>query len=259
MGKRDRAIVATKSWGPTYGSVELVESCEKSLKRLQSDHIDIYQIHWPRPEAAPVDHIFEGVRRLKESGKIRYFGVCNYGVKDMSELLTSGEFVTNQLCYSLLWRGIEYEILPLCEKKGIGIFTYSTLVHGLLSGKYVKLDEFPKPRARSMHFSSQRPGVRHGQSGQEVLTEKSLSKIRGLCDEAGVSMFEAAFGWAIHRPQITSVIAGARNREQALGNAGIADIKFPDGFLASLTDATDDLKKAFGNQVDPWEYPGRIR
>ena len=257
-GKREGAVIATKSSGPTYSPDELEASCDKSLKRLRTDYIDIYQLHWPRSEMVDSDALFEGADRLVESGKIRHFAVCNFGAQDLSGLLSSGAIVTNQLCYSLLWRGIENEIVPKCRENEIGILTYSSLVHGLLSGNYLNLDEFPVGRARSLHFSSQRPDVRHGQNGREDLTSQTLEQIESICGDAGITMVAASFGWVMNRPQVTSVLAGAGKPDQVRQNALVADIIFPDGLWAALTDATEELKNAFGNQVDMWQIPGRI-
>ena len=257
--KRHDAVIATKSSGPTFVHDELVEACEKSLKRLKTDYIDIYQLHWPRDDAVSPDLILETASELVENGKIRFFGVCNYGPKDLEAILAHGAVVTDQLNYSLLWRGMEEEIVPILAKHDVGVLTYSSLMHGLLSGKYASLDDFPIGRARSLHFSGERDGVRHGQPGKEELTNQTIRAIRSLCDDAGVSMTDAAFGWAMYQPQVTSVLAGARNVEQIVANAALADIEFPNGFLDSLTDATDELRQAFGAHVDMWDYPGRIK
>lgn len=257
-GKRSKAIIATKASGPTFGADEMTSACENSLRRLRTDHIDIYQLHWPRDQAVPPSEIHQTVDKLKKSGKIRFFGVCNYGRHDLTALSDAGTVVTDQLSYSLLWRGIEEEIVPVCQDRGIGILTYSTLVHGLLSGKYHDLSEFPESRARTLHFSSDRPQTRHEQDGQEKLTAQTLSRIQSICRDAGVSMSDAAFGWAAYRPQVASVLAGARNVEQVEANARIADIDFPSGFFNQLTDATDELKNAFGAHADMWQVPGRI-
>jgi myo-inositol catabolism protein IolS len=259
-GKRDKVFIATKASGPTFAPDELRNACEKSLERLDTDYIDLYQLHWPRPDTmVPAAEILETVRRLQEEGKIRQFGVCNFGPGDMEGFLPNNEIVSNQMNYSLLWRGIEYGVVPLCEKEGIGILTYSTLVHGLLSGRYDSLDAFPAGRARSRHFSGEREHVRHGEPGHEELTSRTLSRISELCGEYGVSMVDAAYGWALHQPGVTSVLAGSRTVAQIEQNAAVADIEFPDSFLGALTEATDELKEIFGNALDMWQSPGRIR
>jgi len=256
--RRDRAIIATKASGPTFVPDEMVAACEKSLKRLRTDYIDIYQLHWPREGQVEAEEIFTGVERLLSSGKIRHFGVCNFGMGDLENLLSAGSIVSNQVSYSLLWRGIEVELVPTCKAEGIGILTYSSLVHGLLSGRYTDLSAFPDSRARTLHFSSERPGIRHGQPGQEDLTSCALARIGALCSEAGVSMVEAAYGWIAAQPGVTSVLAGARTPSQATENAAIADLGLPPDFLEGLSEATAELKDAFGAHLDMWQMPGRI-
>ena len=258
-GRRSSAIVATKASGPTYERNELTLACENSLRRLKSDYIDIYQLHWPRDGMVDSTLFLETAEELKKAGKIRHFGVCNFGPNNLRELLANGLIVSNQLCYSLLWRGIEGEVVPILEEHEIGVLTYSTLVHGLLSGKYHSLDEFPKGRARSLHFSGDREGVAHGQDGQEELTIRTIETIRSICTDSGFSMTAASFGWAARQPMVSSVLAGARNVEQVEANAAIADIDFPSGFFDALTEASEELKEAFGAQVDMWQKPGRIR
>ena len=184
--------------------------------------------------------------------------MCNFGVQNLADLLKAGSVVSNQMNYSLLWRGIEVEIVPKCAENDIGIFTYSSLLHGLLSGRYRLLDEFPDSRARSLHFSSNRQGVNHGQKGQEKLTTETLERIRKICEEAGHSMVDAAFGWIVHRDCITSVLAGSRTPRQVKQNALAASIEFSEDFLSALAGATDELKNAFGGHADMWSIPGRI-
>jgi aryl-alcohol dehydrogenase-like predicted oxidoreductase len=167
--------------------------------------------------------------------------------------------VSNQLPYSLLWRALEIEIMPRCREIGVGIITYSTLLHGLLSGKYRTADEFPPERARTRHFSSKRPQTRHGQPGCEDLTFGTIRRIQTLCDEAGMSMAEAALAWALHQPGITSVLAGARTPAQVEENAATADAQTPAGFFDSLSNASDDLKTTLGPDPDMWQSPGRTR
>ena len=258
-GKRSAAIVATKASGPTYEHDELTAACENSLRRLKTDYIDVYQLHWPRSEAVDPESIFATVEELKRRGKIRSFGVCNYGSSDLGELLSAGTIATDQLAYGLLWRGIEVDIVPKLAENGIGVLAYSSLIHGLLSGKYRTVDELPKGRARSLHFSGTREGVRHDEPGEEALTNKTLDSIRKICDQTEISMVDAAFGWTLHQNQVASVLAGARSVEQVEQNARIADIDFTPKFLAALTTATDELKEAFGGKVDMWDSPGRIK
>jgi myo-inositol catabolism protein IolS len=257
--RRSRAIVATKSGGPTYSREEMFRSCEASLRRLKTDYIDIYQLHWPRDEAVSPDLIIATATELIERGKIRAFGVCNYGPRDLEGILAHGRIVTDQLAYSPLWRGIEAEVVPILADHRVGILCYSTLIHGLLSGRYATIDELPEGRRRTLHFSSDREGVRHGQKGEEALTNRTLAEIARLCDRTGVSMSDAAYGWAATRPQVSSVLAGARNVEQAVANARLGDLELPGELVEGITEATEELKESFGSLTDMWQVPGRMK
>ncbi len=160
------------------------------------------------------------MERLRESGKIRLIGVCNFGVVNLSEIPDPSVIVSDQLPYSLLWRALEFEILPRCAALGIGTLTYSTLLHGLLSGKYRSARRVPAgPGAHAALFAeaaadAPRPG---GRSRSSRSARSGAS--RTLCDEAGMPMAQAALAWAVGRPGITSVLAGARTPAQVAENA----------------------------------------
>lgn len=259
QGVRDRAVIATKVSARNCAPADLVQACERSLSRLQTDVIDLYQIHWPMQQGLSLAAALDAMARLREAGKIRLIGVCNFGVGNLAEIPDPSVIVCNQLPYSLLWRALEIAILPRCLQLGIGILTYSTLLHGLLSGKYRSADEFPAERARTRHFSSQRPQTRHGQPGCEELTFGTIRRIQALCDEAGLSMAEAALAWAVAQPGITSVLAGARTAAQIRENASAADARLPPGLLESLGTASEDLRNTLGPDPDMWQSPGRTR
>ena len=135
-GRRDEAVVATKISPNNTEPTVLREHCEASLRRLQTDYIDIYIVHWPITEHS-VEDAFATLTALKEEGKIRSIGVSNFGVEQLSEALATGvQIDVNQVCYNLLSRAIELEILPLCQKHGMGILGYMPLLQGLLTGMY---------------------------------------------------------------------------------------------------------------------------
>lgn len=133
----------------------------RALSGSGTDYLDLYQIHWPSREI-PIEETMDALLRLKEQGKIREIGVSNYGVLDIDTVLTYNVVVSNQLAYNMLFRGIEYSVLPKCMENGIGVLTYSSLAQGLLSGKYKTADDFPVGRARTKIFSKNREGARHG-------------------------------------------------------------------------------------------------
>jgi aryl-alcohol dehydrogenase-like predicted oxidoreductase len=233
-------------------SAESVQAaCERSLKRLQTDYIDLYQIHWP-DRNTPVEETMQALSDLQQAGKIRAIGVSNFGVQDLTRLPEIGHVVSNQLPYSLLWRAIEYEIQPLCVQKGIGILCYSPLLHGLLTGKYTSADQVPVGKARTRHFSKDCPQTRHEDEGCEAETFAAIAEIRRIAAEIGQPMPLVAVAWLLHQAGITSVIAGARTPGQIEQMAGVTDLELSAKTLRALTTATATLKQKLGKNPDMW-------
>lgn len=254
---RKRVMIASKVSASNLTKEKLIASCEASLKRLGTDYLDLYQIHWPSREI-PIEETMDALLRLKEQGKIREIGVSNYGVLDLDTVLTYNVVVSNQLAYNMLFRGIEYSVLPKCMENGIGVLTYSSLAQGLLSGKYKTADDFPVGRARTKIFSKNREGARHGLDGCEDLAFAAIDKIRSICADIGEDMADVALAWSLAQPGITSVIAGGRTAAQALQNAKGADITLASAVLSALNKATEAVKAHLGDDADPWAF-GRIR
>lgn len=254
---RKRVMIASKVSASNLTKEKLLASCEASLKRLGTDYLDLYQIHWPSREI-PIEETMDALLRLKEQGKIREIGVSNYGVLDLDTVLTYNVVVSNQLAYNMLFRGIEYSVLPKCMENGIGVLTYSSLAQGLLSGKYKTADDFPVGRARTKIFSKNREGARHGLDGCEDLAFAAIDKIRSICADIGEDMADVALAWSLAQPGITSVIAGGRTAAQALQNAKGADITLASDVLSALNKATEAVKAHLGDDADPWAF-GRIR
>lgn len=254
---RKRVMIASKVSASNLTKEKLLASCEASLKRLGTDYLDLYQIHWPSREI-PIEETMDALLRLKEQGKIREIGVSNYGVLDLDTVLTYNVVVSNQLAYNMLFRGIEYSVLPKCMENGIGVLTYSSLAQGLLSGKYKTANDFPVGRARTKIFSKNREGARHGLDGCEELAFAAIDKIRSICADIGEDMADVALAWSLAQPGITSVIAGGRTAAQALQNAKGADITLAPDVLSALNKATEAVKAHLGDDADPWAF-GRIR
>jgi len=255
---RAEVVIATKVFGRL--SAEMVrQSCEDSLRRLGTDYIDLYQVHWPDP-LTPLGETADALLQLQAEQKIREIGVCNFGALDLAEALKVMPIFSNQMPYSLLWRGLEFEVLPFCRREGIGIIAYSSLMQGLLTGKFKDAGEVPEGRARTKHFSSElRAQARHGQPGHETETFESIEKIRDVCRRAGVSMGTASLAALLDLDGIMSVIAGARNAGQAHENADLLTTQLQQTVVKELRDATDHLKNAMGGDLDPWAPPSRIR
>lgn len=257
-GRRHSVVVASKFNCEHSRREEIRQACERSLTRLQTDYLDLYQIHW-RNREVPLEETWETLQELKQEGKVRAVGVCNFGPNDLNDLLKLGRPVTNQLPYSLLFRAIEFEIVPKCKAEGIGILCYSPLAIGLLTGKFRSPDDVPPGRARTRHFSSSRKLTRHGEPGCEKETWEAMAEIERTADELGCSVVQLALAWLLHRPGVTSVLAGIRNAEQAEANAQAAELELAPSVLERLDHATAKLKQVLGPNPDMWETAERSR
>ena len=261
QGRRHEAVIATKVSPANLDHDGVIQACEQSLRRLRVDVIDLYQVHWPS-RTVPFADTLAALEKLCEQGKVRAVGVSNFGVGDLRELLAVQAAVrvcTDQLPYSLIWRAIEHEILPFCVDSSIGVLCYSPLVHGLLAGKFTSPADVPDGRARTRHFSKARSQVRHGESGHEAQTFAAIAGIRRVSEEIGQSMAMVAVAWLLHRPGVTSVIAGARRPGQMEQTALAADLILSSEVVDQLAEITDEVKHALGPNPDMWQSEGRIR
>ncbi len=257
-GRRDSVVIASKPMGPTLARDELIEECEQSLKDLDVETIDLYQIHWPRHQH-PWSETADAMLRLKESGKIRHIGVCNFGVEDFANWSELAECTTNQLAYNMIFRAVEQELLPHLKEKNAGILCYSSVAQGLLAGRYASADEVPVGRARTRHFSNDREEARHGEAGCEAETFEAIAKIRAIAEREGLSMSTLSLAWLLARPMVTSVLVGASRPEQVKQNVEAAGVTLSPETIAELDAATDPVKRALGPSLDMWASPPRMR
>jgi len=255
--ERSRAIIATKVLPSHLSPADLRAACEASLKRLRTDYIDVYYIHWSNPTIPIADTMGE-LARLKTEGKVRVIGCSNFGACDLGELLQYGRAEVNQLPYSLLWRAIEYEILPACVANQISIACWAPLMESLLTDKFTSADAVPPARARTRHFSSARAMTRHGEPGAERETFETLANIRRICAQINLPLAQVALAWLIQRIGVASIVVGVRNPEQARVNAAAASLDLPDEIMRALDDATADLKTRMGTNADLWQSDSRI-
>ncbi|MBB6146110.1 aryl-alcohol dehydrogenase-like predicted oxidoreductase [Silvibacterium bohemicum] len=192
----------------TAASVQ--EELENSLRRLNVDTIDLYQIHWPNPETE-IEEGWETMAKLQQQGKVRYIGVSNFNVEQMKRAQKIAPITSLQPPYSLLNRNIEPEILPFCQQNNIGVINYSPMVSGLLSGKMTaeRIQSLPADdwRKRSPNFNE--PKLSRNLKLVEILRE--IGNSRGV--EPGV----VATAWTLRHPAITAAIVGARRPDQIDG------------------------------------------
>jgi len=257
-GRRSDALIATKLSPPYKDRDHTRRMFEKSLKNLQTDYVDLLQLHWPSTEHIGNSEIIDLMLQLKTEGKVREIGISNFGPYELEHTDGIEHCISNQLPYNLLFRAIEYEILPAVKKRNMGLLAYSTLMHGLLAGKFNTPEEVPEGRARTRHFSSDRPLARHGEPGHEVETFSALLKIRNLAEESGLSMWELSSAWILQRDGVSCALIGARNPLQAVAHARVADIVLGEDMILSLNEATSDLKNAMGPNPDMWQADSRV-
>jgi aryl-alcohol dehydrogenase (NADP+) len=192
----------------------ILDAIDASLRRLQTDYIDLYQIHWPDTET-PLEETVRALDDLVRWGKVRYVGCSNYEAWRLckalwiSDRLGLSRFESVQPQYNLLSRDIERELLPLCAEEGVGVITYSPLAGGLLSGKY-RRDETPPEGTR---FSLGHPTgpLYRGRYWHDRLFD-AVERVKQLAEAAGVTSVQLAIAWLLQRP-LTSVILGATRPE----------------------------------------------
>lgn len=201
--------------------------CEASLRRLQVDTIDLYQVHWPEPD----EDIEEGwgmMAQLQKEGKVRWIGVSNFSVSQMQRAQAIAPITSLQPPYSMLVRGIEPEILPWAARNGIGVISYSPMRNGLLSGSMTKerAANFPADDFRRNLPDYQEPRLSRNLGVAELL--------RTIAARHGRTPGEAAIAWVLRRPEVTAAIVGVRGPEQVPGVAGALTFRLSDAEIAEI-------------------------
>ena len=240
-GRRNEVVLATKFASPMGpgpdqrgGSRRYVMSAvEASLKRLQTDHIDLYQMHRPDPDT-PIEETLGALDDLVTQGKVRYVGNSNFSgwqVADADWIARDehmNRFVSAQNNYSLLERKVEFELIPACERFGLGMLPFFPLASGLLTGKYHR-GEAPPEGTRLAAW---------GPRGAAALNDKNFDKLEKLsayADDHGHSLLELAFAWLLGHGVVSSVIAGATRPEQVQANAAAAAWKLTPAEVEEVT------------------------
>jgi aryl-alcohol dehydrogenase-like predicted oxidoreductase len=243
-GRRDDVLVATKvrfRMGPGPNDLGLsrhhiIRAAEASLRRLRTDHIDLYQVHeWDG--LTPLEETLGALDDLVRSGKVRYVGVSNYAAWQIMKALGISardhlpRFVSQQIHYSLQAREAEFELVPLTLDQGLGILVWSPLGGGLLSGKYRREQE---PPAGSRHLTDWGEPPIYDQDGLYDIVD-ALVEIAG---DRGVSPSQVALAWTLAQPGISSVVVGARTTEQLTDNLAAADLTLDPGELTRLDEVS---------------------
>ena len=249
-GRRHEVVIGTKFGMRHADAVVLREKCQASLRRLQTDYIDIYMVHWPIPEG-PVEEVFSTLKALQSEGKIRSIGVSNFGVQQLSEALETGvRLDVNEVCYNLFSRAIEVEILPLCLKNNIGILGYMPLMQGILTDRYRTVDEIPDVHSRFRHFRGDRPRATHGEAGAEKEVLEALHAIREFAKAERIPLSRLALAWTIAKLGITCTLVGTRNISEFEENIKAASLSLSPEIIQQLDDLTAPLLRQLGANAD---------
>jgi aryl-alcohol dehydrogenase-like predicted oxidoreductase len=250
-GRRDRVLVATKvrmpmGTGPNDAGLSrhhIISGCEASLRRLDTDHIDLYQVHeWDGQ--TPLEETLQALDLLVQSGKVRYVGASNYASWQLMKALGTADrlslprFASQQIYYSLQAREAEYELIPLAVDQGLGILVWSPLAGGLLSGKYRRNHEAPAGSRQLTDWGE--PPVYDPERLYDI-----VEVLIGIGEQRGVSAAQVALAYTLGKPAITSVVIGARTAEQLSDNLA----------AASLTLTIDERAQLDKASAPPLIYP----
>ncbi|HIK44966.1 MAG TPA: aldo/keto reductase [Leptolyngbyaceae cyanobacterium M65_K2018_010] len=248
-GKRDRVVLATKVFANHLKAAQVIDACEASLRRLQTDVIDLYQIHWPSgsfgSEVVPIGETMGALNQLKDAGKIRAIGVSNFSRSQLEEAAQYGSIDSLQPPYSLFWRGVETDLLPYCVQHNLTVLAYSSLAQGLLTGKFGPGHRFPAADVRSKNKLFQPPLYDQAQA--------ALSQLKPIADRYKTCLGNLALAWLIAQPQ-TVAIVGARNPEQAQENAQAVEIHLTDEDLQQLDKISRTVTEGIDANPVMWNF-----
>jgi aryl-alcohol dehydrogenase-like predicted oxidoreductase len=243
---REQVFIATKS--DLTPRQEVQAKIDTSLKRLRCEMIDIFYIHWPK-KGAEMRPMMEELERARDKEKIRGIGVSNFSVAQMEQVMEVGHIDAHQLCYNLLWRQDEADVIPFCIENDISVVTYSSIAQGILTGKYHRHNEFAP--------DDQRP--------QTVLFVKdvwphifeAVEEMKIIAREANRPLHHLALLWAASQPGVKSVLVGARNPQQIQDNVQAVDGEVEAEIFNRLTAISDraikhlpDVRNIFWNDVN---------
>ena len=235
-GRRDEVFIATKLSGQDHSAKHMQSAIDNSLRALGTDHVDLYQLHGPRPQW-PIEQTIENLLRLRDAGKIRYIGISNFSAEQTVEAVQYGPVHSSQPRYSMLFREAEDSILPACLDNGIGVIAHSVLAKGLLGGRYGPGHEFA-PDDERHHWVQF-----HGETFER--TFEFTERLKVWAADRGRDIVQLAIAWPLAHPAVTSSIVGARTPEQIQHNAKAGDWSLTPEELQEIEDIQGDLRLDF--------------
>jgi myo-inositol catabolism protein IolS len=246
---RDKVVLATKVFSNHLKYEQVIKACERSLKNLRTDYIDLYQIHWPPGSfghvAVSIEETLKAFGDLTKQGKIRAIGVSNFNRHQLEAAAQCAPVVSLQNPYSLFWRHIEKDAAPFCRQNGLSILAYSPLSQGLLTGKFGPHHRFEKGDHRSSNRLFHPPLVNHAQA--------ALERLKPIAAGKGITIGQLALAWIISQPN-TCAIAGARNPVQSVQNAAAARIRLSAEELQTLDEISDSVTRHLDDNPVLWKW-----
>ena len=229
-GYRERCFLATKV-SRDYTPAGIRSAMEESLRALDVEYVDLYQIHNWRPEY-PLEASMEAMARLREEGKTRYIGVSNFDAGQMAQALQVARFHSTQPRYNVFDRGIEAADIPFCIQHGIGILAHSTLAKGLLTGKYTSQSVFKADDERSRFPRFQ------GETFARYLAV--AERLEALARDKGLTLIQLAIAWVLRQPALTCALVGAKSPAQVEEHLGAVGVTFTQDELAQIDAILED-------------------
>ena len=250
-GKRDRFVLATKCFGRTGPSPidggnsrrHIFDAIEASLRRLQTDYIDLYQLHGYDP-ATPIDETLSALDDLVRQGKVRYIGCSNFLTYQLvravgrSETLGLARFDSVQPRYNLLFRQVERELLPFCGEEGVGVIPYNPIAGGLLSGKHRRDD----PPAEGGRFTLGDAGRLYQGRYWHDREFDTVDQLLAIANEVGKSLVTLSVAWVLANEAITAPIVGASNPDQLVASLDAADFVLEKDLKSRLNELTNEYR-----------------
>ncbi|HZU80286.1 MAG TPA: aldo/keto reductase [Acidimicrobiales bacterium] len=251
-GRRDDIVLATKCfmpmgrrpWDAGMSRKHITSAIDASLRRLQTDYVDLYQLHFD-DRATPIDETVQALDDVVRSGKARYIGVSNWQAWRLAravgrtELLRTVPIVSVQPRYNLLFRAIERDLLPLCDEVGIGVIPYNPLAGGLLTGKHRRQEDAPDGR-----FTLGTAGAMYRDRYWHDREFDTVELLRPIAAQAGISLTQLAIGWVLANPTVTAPIVGASRPEQLDDALAAVEHPLPADLVTRLGELTAEWRRS---------------
>ena len=239
---RERVVYATKVFPNHLRYNQVMEACDRSLRNLKTDYIDLYQIHWPSgsfgTKRISIEETLRAMNDLKKKGKIRAIGVSNFSRAQLEEAANYTRIESLQPPYSLFWRQVEKEEMPYCVENNMTILAYSSMAQGILTGRFGPGHQFAKGDHRSKNKLFEPEHYNR--------VQQALKKLRPIADAHGITLGQLALAWVIAQPN-TCAIAGARNARQVIQNAQAGRVRLSESDLSEM----DAIGRIVTDFLDP--------